>query len=73
MVQKTVDSEEDPTFKPIKDNILGTTRVQINFTGATYVNSSSLEDAQNFAPVFYIDHLNKEIRYMNNLLITKIT
>ena len=71
--QNYVDSTQDSLIKPKGKDILGPTRVQINFTGVDYVNSSDLEDVENFAPVFYIDHLNKEIRYMNNLLITRIS
>ena len=73
MLQREIDSNQDPSFKPKRSKSLGPTRIQINFSGADFVDSVNLEDTENFAPVFYIDHLNKEIRYMNNLLITKIT
>ena len=73
MLQREIDSNQDPSFKPKRSKSLGPTRIQINFSGANFVDSVNLEDTENFAPVFYIDHLNKEIRYMNNLLITKIT
>ncbi len=71
--QTEVTDQNDLSLRSASSNFRGTFRMQITFTGADFEVADSESDISNFEPVFYIDHINKKIRYMNNLLIANIT
>jgi hypothetical protein len=71
--QTEVTDQDDLSLRSANSNFRGTFRMQITFTGADFEVADSESDISNFEPVFYIDHINKKIRYMNNLLIANIT
>ena len=71
--QTEVTDQDDLSLRSVSSNFRGTFRMQITFTGADFEVADSESDISNFEPVFYIDHINKKIRYMNNLLIANIT
>ena len=70
-----IDTDEtlmNEKLKSIDDRVTVAKRIQFNFTEAVNVFGSSTSDATNFAPVLYIDHLNRQVRYLNNSFITNI-
>ena len=71
--QTEITDQDDLSLRSVSSNFRGTFRMQITFTGADFEVADSESDISNFEPVFYIDHINKKIRYMNNLLIANIT
>jgi hypothetical protein len=70
--QNEIFQDEDPSLEPINKSILGTGRIQIMFSEAVYQVADNASEITSFEPVFVIDHINKKIKYLNNLTIANI-
>ena len=62
--------DRKPESSPYCDNVLNSCGSNPLVIDAYAPHCRTVRDLS-FSPVFYIDHLNKEVRYMNNLLIGK--
>ena len=62
--------DRKPSESPYCDNVKSSCGSNQLVIDAYAIHCRTYEDPS-FSPVFYIDHLNKEVRYMNNLLIGK--
>ena len=62
--------DRNPSQSPYCDNVKSSCGSNPLVIDAYAIHCRTYEDPS-FSPVFYIDHLNKEVRYMNNLLIGK--
>ena len=56
-------------LKSVDDQVTVAKRIQYEFTEATKLYGGGDTIISDFAPVLYVDHLNKHVKYMNNLLI----
>ena len=56
-------------LKSIDDQVTVAKRIQYEFTEATKLYGGGDTIISDFAPVLYVDHLNRKVKYMNNLLI----
>ncbi len=72
VIQNEIFQDEDPSLEPINKSILGTGRIQIMFSEAMYQVADNASEITSFEPVFVIDHINKKIKYLNNLTIANI-
>ena len=65
----TDDTLMNDKLKSVDDQITVAKRIQYEFTEATSLYGNGETNISDFAPVLYVDHLNKQVKYMNNLLI----
>jgi hypothetical protein len=56
-------------LKSVDDQVTVAKRIQYEFSEATELYGGVDTIISDFAPVLYVDHLNKKVKYMNNLLI----
>jgi hypothetical protein len=60
---------EDPSILSVNSSKRGANRIAYEFSGVSTSYGISGPTATNFAPVVFVDHINKTVRYMNNLLL----
>ena len=60
---------EDPSILSVNSTKRGANRIAYEFSGVSTSYGISGPTAPDFAPVVFVDHINKTVRYMNNLLL----
>ena len=69
-IKETVNTPtEDPSILSVNSSKRGANRIAYEFSGVSTSYGISGPTATNFAPVVFVDHINKTVRYMNNLLL----
>jgi len=69
-IKETVNTPtEDSSILSINSTKRGANRIAYEFSGVSTSYGISGPTAPDFAPVVFVDHINKTVRYMNNLLL----